>query len=381
MTAGRIAGGVTALTTGLAMAALAQLPPSLEIRVPKPPTVFVGDSGAAAVYELHVTNLTANVLSLTRVEVLNGDDGSVLHVVGDSALERFLGRPGANPPPGERAKLGGGMRALVFLWVPVEAGHAPATLRHRLTLRRAEPDTMPPQVVEGASVSLTRDVARISPPLRGEWLAVNGPSNVSGHRRAAIGLNGTVAISQRFAIDFAQVDDSGSTFRGDRLKNESYYAEGSPAYSVADGIVVETKDSIPENVPGPQSRAVPITLVTVGGNHIVVDIGNNRFAFYAHLQPGSLRVRTGGRVRRGQVIGLVGNSGNSTEPHLHFHLADAAALGTSTLGAEGIPYALETLEVVGRCTFGSTFPRCTRGTPVTARGAMPRQNELVRFPQ
>ncbi len=380
MTPRLIASGAAALAFGLAMPALAQLPPSLEVRVPKPPTVFVGDSGAAAVYELHLTNFTTNVLVLTRVEVLNGDDGSVLHVVGDSALERFLGRPGANPPPGERAKIGGGMRAIVFLWVPVETNHTPATLRHRLTVRRTESDTTP-QVVEGASVSLGREIARLSPPLRGEWLAVNGPSNVSGHRRAAIGLNGTVAIGQRFAIDFVQVDDSGSTLRGDRLKNERYYAEGSTVYSVADGIVVETKDSIPENVPGPQSRAVPITLVTVGGNHIVVDIGDSRFAFYAHLKPGSLRVRPGDRVQRGQAIGLVGNSGNSTEPHLHFHLADAAALGTSTLGAEGIPYALETLEVVGRCAIVSTFPRCARGTPVTVRGAMPLQNELVRFPQ
>jgi murein DD-endopeptidase MepM/ murein hydrolase activator NlpD len=129
-----------------------------------------------------------------------------------------------------------------------------------------------------------------------------------------------------------KVAEDNQTFSGDRLKNESYFAYGADAIAVADGIVVATKDSIPQNIPGPTSRAVPITLETVGGNHVIIDIGGGRYAFYAHLQPGSLRVKVGDRVRRGQVVGLVGNSGNSTEPHLHFHIAD----GVSPLGSEGM---------------------------------------------
>ncbi|MGH7448112.1 MAG: M23 family metallopeptidase, partial [Longimicrobiales bacterium] len=117
-------------------------------------------------------------------------------------------------------------------------------------------------------------------------------------------------------------------------------------------------------------------LETVSGNSVVIDLGG-RYAFYAHLIPGSLRVSVGDRVRRGQVIGRVGNSGNSTEPHLHFHVVDALAPGTSTLGAEGIPYALARFELVGRCTvFGGA---CERTAPVTVRGGMPLQNQIVRF--
>jgi murein DD-endopeptidase MepM/ murein hydrolase activator NlpD len=82
---------------------------------------------------------------------------------------------------------------------------------------------------------------------------------------------------------------------------------------------------------------VPITSETVAGNHIVLDLGGGRYAFYAHFQPGSLKVKVGDRVTRGQVIGLVGNSGNSTEPHLHFHISD----GVSPLGSEGLPYVLD----------------------------------------
>jgi murein DD-endopeptidase MepM/ murein hydrolase activator NlpD len=96
------------------------------------------------------------------------------------------------------------------------------------------------------------------------------------------------------------------------------------------------KDGIPENVPGLASRAVPITIDTVGGNHIILELEKGRYAFYAHLQPGSLRVKAGDRVKQGQTMALLGNTGNSTEPHLHFHVSD----GNSPLGSEGVPYVL-----------------------------------------
>ena len=188
-------------------------------------------------------------------------------------------------------------------------------------------------------------------------------------------MGGTPSIAQRFAIDWVKIDDNSRTFTGDSLKNSSYYAWGQDALAVGDGVVVETKDSIPENIPGAASRAVTITLETVGGNHVIVDLGGGRYAFYAHLQPGSLRVKLGDKVRKGQVVGLVGNSGNSTEPHLHFHLSD----GNSPLGSEGIPYGLASFELVGRCkNFGSG---CERSPASTRLREVPLANMLVRFPQ
>jgi hypothetical protein len=205
-------------------------------------------------------------------------------------------------------------------------------------------------------------------------LTGNGPHAETGHRRGLIAVTGSATIAQRFAIDFVKIGDDNQTFSGDRLKNESYLAYGADALAVADGIVVATKDSIPQNIPGPASRAVPITLETVGGNHVIIDIGGGRYAFYAHLQPGSLRVKVGDRVRGGQVVGLVGNSGNSTEPHLHFHISD----GVSPLGSEGIPYGVDGFDVVGRCrTFNLG---CERTTASPRRGELPLGNLLVRFP-
>ena len=372
--------GLSVLATGHVPGAGAQqLPVFVEFRVQKAPTgALVGDTAASLGYELHITNVTAAPLTLRRVEVLDERDGRVLLTLQDSALLREIARPGPAVSAPDRAKIEGGMRAVVFLWVGISKSNPPSSVRQRLTFQRALPDTTA-QILEGASVRVSTDIPVIGPPLRGEWLAANGPSNASGHRRSMVTLGGSMAIGQRYAIDYLQVDEKGQTFQGDRTKNANFFAQGEEVLSVADGVVVQTKDSIPENVPGINSRAVPITLETVAGNNIVVDIGNGRFALYAHLQPGSLRVRVGDRVQRGQVLGLVGNSGNSTEPHLHFHLADALAPGTSTLGAEGIPYVHESLDVLGSCALAAAIT-CTRSAAVTRAGIMPAQNQLVRFP-
>ncbi|MEJ7811711.1 MAG: M23 family metallopeptidase [Gemmatimonadaceae bacterium] len=373
------------LTLALAVAAArragGQLPPSVEMRVPKPPAVATGAGASFLAYELHITNLSAAALTLRRVEVLSpggaGGEGRVLLALDDSALTRALTRPGVSPAPApaDRSRIGGGLRAVVFLWVPVDGRTPPARIRHRLTLAQGSGDSVRTHELEGAATSVTADAVVIGPPLRGgAWLAGNGPDSLSGHRRALIAAEGTPTIAQRFAIDWLIVDDSGRTFVGDRLKNESYYAEGKEAIAVADGVVAATKDGIPENVPGINSRAVPITLETVGGNHVILDIGGGHYAFYAHLKPGSLRVRTGDRVRRGQVVGLVGNSGNSTEPHLHFHVMD----GTSPLGSEGVPYRYTAFDLVGRCR--RLIEGCARTAPDTRRRETPMANMIVRFP-
>lgn len=363
-----------ALTPAVALAQLAERPLLIEARVPKPPTVAHGNEGSVLVYELHVTNFEPRELTWTGLEGTDAATGATLFSLSDTALVRDMSRPGATGSQvtaQNRPRLAGGQRAHVFLYVPL-AGAAPKAIRHRLTMQ----DSAGPRTLVLPDIAVTAEPLVLAPPLKGGyWLAANGPARTSGHRRALIPIGGTPAIAQRFAIDYVMLDSSFKTFRGDQLKNTSYYCYGADALAVGDGIVVATKDSIPENVPGINSRAVPITLQTVGGNHVILDLGGGHFAFYAHLQPGSLRVKLGDRVKKGQALGLVGNSGNSTEPHLHFHLADS----NSPLGAEGIPYAFESVDVMGRCQgFGSG---CSTGAAHTKRRIMPFQNDIVRFPK
>lgn len=355
----------------------AALPPPLELRVPKPPTVATGENGSFLAYELHVTSFAPQPMTLKKVDVLgSAGDQPTLISVPDSALIRATARPGMNVTGADRLKLAGGTRAVVFLWVPVDARSTPTSVRHRVTVERGTGDSARTAELEGPAVPVTADAIVIGPPLRGGvWFTGNGPAPETGHRRALIPIGGTPAIAQRFAIDYVRVGDDNKTFTGDQLKNESYHAQDAEAIAVANGTVVAVKDSIPENVPGITSRAVPITLETVGGNHVIIDLGAGRYAFYAHLQPGSIRVKVGDRVTRGQVLGLVGNSGNSTEPHLHFHISD----GNSPLGSDGLPYRHDSFEIVGRCrTFGMG---CERTTPNVRRGEMPLANVMIRFPE
>jgi murein DD-endopeptidase MepM/ murein hydrolase activator NlpD len=136
---------------------------------------------------------------------------------------------------------------------------------------------------------------------------------------------------------------------------------------VADGTVTEAKDGIPENTPSPTERAVEMTLDSMAGNHIIEKIGNGAYATYAHMQPGSLRVKLGDHVKKGQTLGLVGNSGNSTGPHLHFQICDA----NSVFACQGLPYAFSSFESVGEWKPGSQ--------PVKHTMEIPIEGEVVNF--
>jgi murein DD-endopeptidase len=273
----------------------------------------------------------------------------------------------------DAAKIPGGTEAVIYVWITLDKpGDVPVALVHRFTVKLG---TYPEELSVDMKPSVvgTNASVKIQSPLHGDhWLAGNGPSNTSGHRRALIPIDARAAISQRFAIDWVRLGDDGATFHGDKLDNKNYYAFGVEAYAVADGVVTETKDGIPQNIPGEHSRAVPITLETVGGNHVIIDIGGGNFAFYAHLQPGSLRVKLGDKVRTGQVIGLVGNTGNSTEPHLHFHISNA----TSPLGSEGLPYTLSSFTVQGS---GWKWKPADGVAPVERTNEIPLENDVVKF--
>jgi hypothetical protein len=189
-----------------------------------------------------------------------------------------------------------------------------------------------------ARTPVERNPVRLHSPLRGErWVAVNGPSNDVYHRRGLLAIGGRVQIAQRFAIDFLKEGADGKTHTGESKLNKSYLCYGAEALSAANARVAAIKDGIPENVPDTDTRAVPMHLDTVTGNHVVLDLGGGRFALYAHLQPQSIRVKPGDRVRRGQLLGLVGNSGNSTEPHLHFQVTN----GVEPLASEGLPFVFD----------------------------------------
>jgi murein DD-endopeptidase MepM/ murein hydrolase activator NlpD/ketosteroid isomerase-like protein len=327
-----------------------------DLTVPVRPIVFAGAGRRHLAYELHLTNYSGAAILLSRLEVL-GDTTPLARYEG-AELNAIVAQRRPNVTDNRDIPPGGW--AVVYVWVTLDsAAKAPRNLRHRVTAGG--------QSLEGMVAVETASAVVVGPPLRGaDWVAMNGPGNDAFHRRALIPIGGQAVIAQRFAIDWARTGSGGRMFAGDEKDNKSYFAHGADVLAVADGIVASVKDGIPENVPGATSRAVPITLETVGGNSVILDLGGGRYAFYAHLVPGSLRVKTGDRVKRGQLLGLVGNSGNSTGPHLHFHIADRNA----GLGAEGLPYVIDAWELMR-----------APGTWERRTNEIPMQNARARFPE
>jgi murein DD-endopeptidase MepM/ murein hydrolase activator NlpD len=313
-------------------------PPQLEMRVPFEPTAFPSAGRTYLTYELHLRNFAAVPLTLTRVEVLDANPRSADVVVAfdGKPLEDIIQPIGARPAegaPASRQQVGGGASAVLFMSVSFPAGTAvPERLRHRLTVGEA--------TVEGAPIGTRHTQLRVfGPPLTGSnWVARSGPSNDSYHRRGVIVIDGMTTIDRRYAIDWVQVKD-GVTFSGDALDARSYYSYGEDVLAVADGRIVSANDGIPDNVPRRDGfqPAVPITLDTLPGNTITLDVGGGQFAYYLHMQPGTIRVKPGDRVRRGQVIGRIGNSGDSREPHLHFELTNSPRF----IVGEGLPYVID----------------------------------------
>jgi hypothetical protein len=208
----------------------------------------------------------------------------------------------------------------------------PPLLRHRVLTSRAP--------IEGAEIGTHHDPLHVfGPPLTGpDWVARSGPSNDSYHRRGILVLDGTASIDRRYAIDWVRIRN-GTSFSGDEHNNRAYYAYGEMVLAVADGRVVATTDGITDNVPAHEGfrPAVPLTLQTLAGNSITLDVGGSQFAYYMHLQPGSVSVKTGDRVRRGTVLARIGNSGDAREPHLHFEVTNSSQL----LLGEGVPYLIQ----------------------------------------
>jgi hypothetical protein len=167
----------------------------------------------------------------------------------------------------------------------------------------------------------------IGVPFAEEWTAA------SGGRSTLVNSHWSLTV-QRHAIDFVQMVD-GKTFEGDRSRLESFFVFGDPVLAVADGRVTEAIDGLPDAPVGGR------TWEEMAGNHVVLDIGDGRYVLYAHLKEASLRVEVGDTVRRGQVLGQVGDSGNSDEPHLHIQAQNTPAFDVESRELRTYPILFE----------------------------------------
>lgn len=302
------------------------------------------------VYELELANTKPAAATLQRIDVLDADHPSrVLASYAGPSLVASLRT--LKPAPADSAVIPFGESRLFFVELAIKPDAVPRALTQRFRLLGA---ANPGPKTPATSLEYTAgriDVARaplpvLAPPLRGSgWVAFNGCCNRGiTHRGSFQGVNGGLYDAQRFAIDWMRVNAKGELVHGDPADVTHYVDYGAKVYAVADGTVVDALDNLPDQSPGKLPDPTKITLRTVDGNHVIIDMGHGLYVFYAHLKKGTVRVGTGDHVKVGEVIGELGNSGNTSGPHLHIQVMDSP----SALGSDGLPYVIDRFDLAGQ---------------------------------
>jgi hypothetical protein len=345
--------------------------------VPYEPIPFAGsDDRTHLVYELEATNFTDGKTTIERLDVLDADSRDVVATLDAEEVAGRLQPAGLREPVDTFAP---SMTATIFLHVTFdEANQVPDRLVHRLSLQSAAapPDQQKFTETVGPTEVDRRDVVVVGPPLRGSnYVAGDSCCDATLHTRAALPIDGQVWLAQRYAVDYEQLDADNRLYSG-KKKIDNYTIYGQEAIAVADGTVVKVTDGVPQQKPGVFPKN--ITPAEADGNAVILDIGGGNFALYGHFQPGSVRVKEGERVKRGEVLGLVGNSGNSLAPHLHFHMMG----GPRSFASNGLPYEVDSFTVTGRNTAGTdAFDKAeAEGTPLEVDAVDPAKRVTDAMP-
>lgn len=353
---------------------------SVDVQIPVAPTPVTIAGQKYVGYELHITNFRNFDIALSRLEVLNADNKSQLGDFQDSELNAKLGRPGLADLQDKRI-IGPGSHAVAFLWLPIGA-NIPSRLQHKLEFDLIQSSGRQHGVIEDFMCDVRKEnPVVLNPPLKGgPWAALYDPQMEHGHRTSIYTINGHARIPARFAIDWIRLSNDATHAKGDDSKISNWYGYGSDVFAVADAVVADAMDDITEDVMISSEKRVP--LENASGNYIALDLGNGRYAFYEHLKHGSIRVKRGDKVKSGQLVAQLGNSGSSSSgPHLHFHVSD----GNSELGAEGLPFVFANFEVIGAYETIGGFATGELWKPATIGGKrtmeLPAPNTVIMFSQ
>ena len=329
-------------------------------------------------YDLVITNVFTAPVMLSTIDVITLDGDPLLSLAGDDLVAATQPLLGLTP----LAAIPASGTAAVIIDVAVPRDRVPARLTHRITYTLPA-DSPGAGQIESLTVDgpeLVVDVHApivIAPPVHGQgWLNAFSCCDASSiHRgvRAAAG-GARIVKSETFAIDWVLLQDD-RLFEGDGARNEQWFGFGAEITAVAPGTVVFTHDGLADGTP----KSLPKTIQQPGdgaGNHVIVQIEPGVWAFYAHLEQGSVAVEVGDQIVTGQPIGRLGNSGNSIGPHLHFGLID----GLNPLTANSVPMVLDSYTLSGWVDPASLFAALADPEALTLRSAEPVQPQSSTLP-
>lgn len=357
------------------------------VSIPVNPIGIRGSDGRRHLaYELHVSNFDADtgVLRLERLDVFGDLDRMPLVTYGVADLDDRVMHPGVEQNRRYSRLIEGGRHAVIHVWLALGSTKAiPSSLRHRLVFLTEKGVE---QSVDSAGIGIsTKKPILIGPPLsQGIWFIHNGPGDHrSSHWGSLLALNGRVTIPERFAVDFIGLDANGRAVKRDfqASANEDWIGFGTEVIAVADGVIRDLQDGVPDNMPLASVPAqASLTAGALYGNYVVLEVGSHTFVHYAHLKRNTVSVRVGQRVHRGQLLGQLGNSGNTNGPHLHFSVQD-----TGEFDSEGLPFEFDSFEMLGETTTeralgAESSSGLTMASPQTAHHReIPLGRSVVRF--
>lgn len=317
-------------------------------------------------YTLRLWEYEKDGLVLEQIQVIDTAAKEVLMTIEKADLPHIAKDPLAQNPYFTQDKISS---YYMSIQLPIPLEHPkPARISHRFTFT----DTVRQKTVtlSGAAFSprLNETPLAIASPLKDSNMVFINQSTMGYHFYVLFFVNGDILGGERFAFDSIQLNDDYSAFsNGDPKVNESYFNYKDTLYAVADGTVLRIRDGRPEN--NGDAHDAPINSVDeLGGNYLVLALEGGRYAFYAHCVPNSFLVKEGDVVTEGQPLALLGNSGNSDIPHLHFEITD----GPDILFSHGVPFVLKRYLKLGNMDSGPGIP-----TPVT--NSMMEESTVIGF--
>lgn len=338
------------------------------------------------VYEIHIVNPEEKPSRINLIEVrdeknklLKVSDG--VRLVNDSIVYKNKKIFTNNP-----IELQKNMSVIIYMWIELDKNEPlPSKLINTIWSVTTNDDKSQAFIDKLAYVVPIhyQKLPILSAPLKGEnWVAVNTMDNNANHRRTFSLHNGKPYLDQRYAIDFEQIGSDGRESHGDMHTLQNWNAYGHKILAVADGVIVNmrnaiTKDNIPPNAPNPKPSEEDIP-----GNFVVLKVKQNNknyFVFYGHMQPNSITVRIGDKVKTGQVLGLLGNTGNSGVPHLHMHVMD----GEKPMASNGLPFVFNDFQWQGKANvidldYGLFLPDFFKAK-YQLQNTIPTNNDILKF--
>lgn len=314
---------------------------SFELRVTFLPVEVKSTNGKVnLLYGVEVPNFEKEGYTLKDFQVLNAATGNILCSIKDTTKYLLLHKASEKSIPGEDSFTPKAEHSTyrITIGLVLEPAQVPQKIKHKLILVKDAKE----KIIEGTETTVTKgQIHVLASPLKGERLVSGATTSLESNHHPGIQLTykGKTTVIERFCVDWLKVDENGNYFTGDIKVNENWFVYGQNVYSVADGYVISSQDGLPDQIPFEKNDT---NIYDATGNNVVILISGG-YAVYCHFKPGSVTVKAGQKITKGQLIGKVGNSGDSDAPHLHFGLHSEFPYYIS----ESIPYYIASLEKIG----------------------------------